>query len=126
MNIFKALSQAGVTEQSLREFSHIFHHFDVNKQGRLNHDDFKMSLRALGYELGPGSSFDPEFERILDVVDSQRLGYVQYQDYMSLLIRKETENVSSVDDVIDAFRAFTENGDKPYITKRELLAVNIL
>lgn len=69
---------------------------------------------------------DIEFERILDIVDPQRLGYIGLQDYMSFLIRKETENISSMDDVVDAFKALTENGDKPYITRKELVTVIII
>ena len=121
----KALSQTGVTEDSLREFSHIFRHFDSTKSGRLSHDEFKLCLRALGYDLplDDQRAVDIEFERILDIVDPQRLGYIGLQDYMSFLIRKETENISSMDDVVDAFKALTENGDKPYITRKELVTV---
>lgn len=123
----KARNQTGVTEQSLREFSHIFRHFDAEKHGRLTHEQFKMCLRALGYDLAPDElrMVDLEFERILDIVDPQRVGYISLQDYMSFLISKETENISSMNDVVDAFRALTENGDKPFITRREIVTVSV-
>ena len=91
----------------------------------MSHDEFKLCLRALGYDLplDDQRAVDIEFERILDIVDPQRLGYIGLQDYMSFLIRKETENISSMDDVVDAFKALTENGDKPYITRKELVTV---
>ena len=121
----KALNQTGVTEQSLREFSHMFRHFDVEKRARLTHEEFKMCLRALGYEMGSSeAAIDAEFERILNLVDPQRSGYIGLQDYMSFLIRKETENISSLEDVIEAFRTLTENGNKPFITRRELYSVS--
>lgn len=104
----------------------MFRHFDSEKRGRLSHDEFKMCLRALGYDLAPietNKSIDPQFEYILNMVDPQRVGYVGLQDYMSFLIRKETDNISSMDDVVDAFKALTENGNKPYITKKELYSV---
>ena len=44
----QARNQSGVTEQSLREFSMMFKHFDREKTGKLDHDQFKSCLRALG------------------------------------------------------------------------------
>ncbi len=122
----QARNQSGVTEQSLREFSMMFKHFDREKSGRLDHDQFKSCLRALGYDLPmvePGEK-DVIFESILDIVDPNRDGFVNLQDYMAFMISRETDNISSVDDVINAFKALTENGDRPYITREELSVVS--
>lgn len=122
----QARNQSGVTEQSLREFSMMFKHFDREKSGRLDHEQFKSCLRALGYDLPvvePGAR-DNIFENILDIVDPNRDGFVNLQDYMAFMISRETDNISSVADVINAFKALTENGERPYITKEELYAVN--
>jgi len=118
----QARNQSGVTEQSLREFSMMFKHFDREKTGRLDHDQFKSCLRALGYDLPvvePGQK-EAVIENILDTVDPNRDGFVNLQDYMAFMINKETDNISSVDDVINAFKALTENGERPYITREEL------
>ena len=118
----QARNQSGVTEQSLREFSMMFKHFDREKTGKLDHDQFKSCLRALGYDLPmvePGQK-DVIFENILDIVDPNRDGFVNLQDYMAFMISRETDNISSVEDVINAFKALTENGDRPYITSEEL------
>jgi spectrin alpha len=118
----QARNQSGVTEQSLREFSMMFKHFDREKTGRLDHDQFKSCLRALGYDLPmveEGQS-DPLFDSILETVDPNLGGFVNLQDYMAFMISKETDNISSVADVINAFKALTENGDRPFITKEEL------
>lgn len=120
----QARNQSGVTEQSLREFSMMFKHFDREKTGRLDHEQFKSCLRALGYDLPvvePGSR-DNIFESILDIVDPNRDGFVNLQDYMAFMISRETDNISSVADVINAFKALTENGERPYITREELYA----
>lgn len=120
----QALSQPGVTEDALRDFYTMFNRLDRDKQGRISHADFKLCLITLNFELEPDDvKFDPRFEHILNQVDPQRLGYVALNEYMAFLIRKESDNVSSTNDVIDAFRALTENGNKPYITKKELFAV---
>jgi len=120
----QARNQSGVTEQSLREFSMMFKHFDREKTGRLDHDQFKSCLRALGYDLPmvePGQK-DETFETILEMVDPNRDGFVTLQDYMAFMISRETDNISSVDDVINAFKALTDNSERPYITREELEA----
>lgn len=49
-------------------------HFDKEKSGRLNHQEFKSCLRSLGYDLPmvEEGEPDPEFESILDIVDPNR------------------------------------------------------
>lgn len=61
------LSVPGVSEDALKEFSMMFKHFDKDKSGRLNHQEFKSCLRALGYDLPmvEESQPDPEFDAIL-------------------------------------------------------------
>ena len=45
------------------------------------------------------------------------------QEYMAFMISRETENVQSAREVIDAFRALT-TGEKGFITATELFAVS--
>ena len=54
-----------------------------------------------------------------------RDGQVSLQEYMAFMISRETENVQSSSEVMEAFRALT-SGDKPYITAQELYAVSII
>ncbi|KAK6636692.1 hypothetical protein RUM43_010354 [Polyplax serrata] len=119
----QARNQSGVSEDALKEFSMMFKHFDKDKSGRLNHQEFKSCLRALGYDLPmmEEGQPDPEFEDILDVVDRNRDGFVSLKEYMTFMIRKETENVQSSDEIENAFRAITA-ADRPYVTKDELYA----
>ena len=67
-------NQSGVSEEALREFSMMFKHFDKDKSGKLNHQEFRSCLRALGYDLPmvEEGQKDPEFEVILDSVDPNR------------------------------------------------------
>ncbi|KAJ8346496.1 hypothetical protein SKAU_G00278970 [Synaphobranchus kaupii] len=90
----QARNTTGVTEEALKEFSMMFKHFDKEKSGRLNHQEFKSCLRSLGYDLPmveEGES-DMEFESILDTVDPNRDGQVSLQEYMAFMISRETEN----------------------------------
>lgn len=116
----QARNQSGVSEEALKEFSMMFKHFDKNKSGRLDHQEFKSCLRALGYDLPmvEEGQADPEFESILDVVDPNRTG-VTLQDYIAFMISRETENVRSSEEVENAFRAIAAN-ERPYVTSEEL------
>ena len=64
----------GVSEESLKEISLMFKHFDKNKTGRLEHHEFKSCLRSLGYDLPmvEDTEEDREFQAVLDVVDPNR------------------------------------------------------
>jgi hypothetical protein len=54
-----------------------------------------------------------------------RSGTVPLPEYMTFMISRETENVSSIEDVVLAFKSLTENSERPYITRDELYAVSI-
>merc|ERR1739838_616332 len=119
----QARNQSGVTEDQLKEFSMMFRHFDKDKTGKLSHDEFKSCLRALGYDLPVAEEEgeeEPEFDAILAIVDPNKDGSVQLQDYMAFMISKETENVQSFEDVENAFKTITS--EREYITKEELYA----
>lgn len=49
-------------------------HFDKDRSGKLDHQEFKSCLRALGYDLPmvEEGQPDPEFQNILDIVDPNR------------------------------------------------------
>lgn len=121
----QAKSLSGVSEESLKEFTMMFKHFDRDRVGRLNHKDFKSCMRALGYDLPmvEEGQKDVEFEEILDVVDPARSGFVYLTDFIAMMIAKETDNISSQEEVINAFRSITN--DRPYITIEELNAVSL-
>lgn len=121
----QARNQSGVSEDSLKEFSMMFKHFDKDKSGKLNHQEFKSCLRALGYDLPmvEEGQPDPEFEEIVNVVDPNRDGHVSLQEYIAFMISKETENVQSYEEIENAFRAITAS-DRPYVTKDELYSVS--
>ncbi len=55
-------------------FSPLVRHFDKDRSGKLDHQEFKSCLRSLGYDIAlmEGGETDPEFEAILDQVDPNR------------------------------------------------------
>uniref|UniRef100_A0A669B8N3 Spectrin alpha chain, non-erythrocytic 1 n=1 Tax=Oreochromis niloticus TaxID=8128 RepID=A0A669B8N3_ORENI len=115
------LDQLGMRMQHNLEQQIQARHFDKEKSGRLNHQEFKSCLRSLGYDLPmvEEGEPDPEFEAILDTVDPNRDGNVSLQEYMAFMISRETENVKSSEEIESAFRALSAE-NKPYVTKEEL------
>ncbi|XP_074621265.1 spectrin alpha chain, non-erythrocytic 1-like [Acropora palmata] len=118
----QARNTTGVSEETLKEFTIMFKHFDKDKTGYLDHQEFKSCLRSLGYDLSivEEGEEDPEFEAILRTVDPNGDGVVSMGEYMSFMISRETENVGSSEEVINAFKALTEGGKRLYVTEAEL------
>uniref|UniRef100_H0W5L2 Spectrin alpha chain, erythrocytic 1 n=1 Tax=Cavia porcellus TaxID=10141 RepID=H0W5L2_CAVPO len=116
----QAKDTIGVSEDTLKEFSTTYKHFDENLTGRLTHKEFRSCLRGLNYYLPMVEEDEPEprFQRFLDAVDPGRKGYVSLEDYTSFLIDKESENIKTSDDIESAFQALAEG--KSYITKDDL------
>jgi len=134
-------NMTGVSEDTMNEFSIMFKHFDKNQTGKLEHEEFRSCLRSLGYDLRGSSNQNDEkmsqdsnvtqdsqevvsqenreFQAILDIVDPNHDGFVSLQEYMSFMISRETENVTSMQEVENAFKALSEEG-KPYLTKQEI------
>ena len=79
------------------------------------------SLRALGYDLpmAEEGEREPEFEAILDALDPNRDGFVTLQEYMAYMISRETDKVTSSEDIENAFRAITTD-EREFVTKAEL------
>ncbi|XP_045310795.1 spectrin alpha chain, erythrocytic 1 isoform X2 [Leopardus geoffroyi] len=116
----QAKDTIGVSEETLKEFSTTYKHFDENLTGRLSHRDFRSCLRGLNYYLPMVEDDEPEpkFEKFLDVVDPGRKGYITLEDYTSFLIDKESENIKSSDEIENGFQALAEG--KAYITKDDM------
>jgi len=117
----QACDQHGVSEDALRDCMMLFKHFDKDKSGKLSHQELKSCLRAHGYNINVAEEgeVDPEFEAILNKVDPNRDGQVTLQSFITFIIERETENVQSAEDVLNAFKALTSS-EKPYITSNEL------
>ena len=58
-------------ENSNLNYLYFFRHFDKDKTGYLDHQEFKSCLRSLGYDLSivEEGEEDPEFQAILRTVD---------------------------------------------------------
>ncbi|XP_065647133.1 spectrin alpha chain, non-erythrocytic 1 isoform X2 [Hydra vulgaris] len=118
----QAKNRTGVSEEKLKEFTSMFKHFDKDRTGFLEHQEFKSCLRSLGYNLPlvEEGADDPEFNSILFTVDPNNDGVVSLNEYIAFMISRETENVKSAKEVDEAFRAITDGGKQIYVTEQEL------
>lgn len=127
-NSFLGMNWIGNFKRLLCIFSVFYFGFSLQEKcGRLDHQQFKSCLRALGYDLPmvDEGQPEPEFQRILDIVDPNRDGYVTLQEYMAFMISKETENIQSSEEIESAFRALSKEF-RPYVTAEELYAVSCI
>lgn len=107
----------GITQEQLNEFRGTFNHFDKNRTGRLNPDEFKSSLVSLGYNVRSDKQGDAEFRRIMTVVDPNATGYVAFGTFLDFMTRESTDT-DTAEQIVDSFRVLS--GDKQYITAEDL------
>ena len=76
--IYTQLLSNPVSFQLSKLSYHGCRHFDKDRSGKLEHQEFKSCLRSLGYDIAlmEGGETDPEFEAILDQVDPNRYAII--------------------------------------------------
>ena len=58
--------------------------------------------------------------------DFSRLGYLSFEDYMAFMVSRETDNIESIAEVLEAFRAIASERENSYVTEEELQQVKLL
>ncbi|KAA0190016.1 hypothetical protein HAZT_HAZT001702 [Hyalella azteca] len=107
----------GISQEQLNEFRSSFNHFDKNRTGKLNPDEFKSCLISLGYSIGKDHQGEIDFQRIMSIVDPNSSGYTQFDAFLDFMTRENVDS-DTAEQVIDSFRILA--GDKPYILPEEL------
>lgn len=107
----------GVTEEQMKEYRASFNHFDKDQTNRLEKPEFRKCLISLGYNIDISNEEDPEFLRIMKLVDPNQVGSVTFQAFLDFMTH-ETTDTDTADQVLESFRILA--GDKPYITAEEL------
>lgn len=99
----------GITQDQLNEFRQSFNHFDKNRTGRLNPDEFKSCLVSLGYSIRNDKQGDSDFRRIMSIVDPNNTAYVTFDAFLDFMTRESTDT-DTAEQIIDSFRILA--GDK--------------
>ncbi|KAE9549713.1 hypothetical protein FO519_007077 [Halicephalobus sp. NKZ332] len=106
----------GITEEQMKEYRSSFNHFDRDRCG-LDHDQLKSCLISLGQDIRPGAEGDKEMQRIVSVLDPNRMGRVSFDAFVDFMTR-ENADADTVEQMINSFRILAAG--KPYITAEEL------
>merc|ERR1712106_972479 len=107
----------GITQEQLNEFRGSFNHFDKNRTGKLNPDEFKSCLISLGYSIGKDKQGDIDFQRICGIVDPNSTGFIMFDAFLDFMTRENVDS-DTAEQVIDSFRILA--GDKAFILPEEL------
>ncbi|XP_064403007.1 alpha-actinin-1-like [Halichondria panicea] len=107
----------GLSEAQLQEYRQSFNHFDKDKSGQLDKNEFRACLLSLGYKLGNDPMADPVYDKIWGDIDPNETGYVSFEAFVQFM-SKEMVDEDSADQVMASFKILA--GEKAYITADEL------
>merc|ERR1719244_695031 len=105
-----------LTSEQIREYKETFEMFDKNRNGTINSKELATAMRSFGMK-----PTQKEIENMIKEVDGDRNGYVDFDEFLSLMSRK----VSKTDmkkELMSAFKTFDRNGDG-FIIKSEFQKV---
>ncbi|KAJ1951780.1 Calcium-binding component of the spindle pole body (SPB) half-bridge [Dispira parvispora] len=105
------------TEEQRQEIQEVFNMFDTDKDEKLDYYEFKVAMKALGFDLPKGEIMG--LIRNHDRTGDNRLGYGAFYDIMSEKIR----NRDPVDEIRKAFKLFDDKS-KGRITMGDLKRVS--
>lgn len=92
----------GITEEQMKEYRSSFNHFDRDRCG-LDHEQLKSCLISLGQDIRPGAEGDSEMQRIISVLDPNRMGRVSFDAFVDFMTR-ENADADTVEQMINSFR----------------------
>lgn len=98
----------GITQDQLNEFRVSFNHFDKNRTGRLNPDEFRSCLISLGYNIRSDRQSETDFRRIMNIVDPNSTGYISFDAFLDFMTR-ETTDTDTAEQIIDSFRILAQD-----------------
>ncbi|KAK3581943.1 hypothetical protein CHS0354_007065 [Potamilus streckersoni] len=112
----------GLTEKEEQELKQTFELFDKNKDGRISSEELGCVLRTLGH-----SCSKQEIEDMIRNVDSNENGYVEFDEFLTMMRRAKANILVDHDlskdpkdaEKREAFRVFDMDGNG-YIDKHEL------
>ncbi|XP_064597366.1 neo-calmodulin-like isoform X2 [Liolophura sinensis] len=109
----------GFTDKETLELSQAFSHFDKNHDGKISSDELASVIKILRFNIS-----ESEVEEMIRIVDKNENGFVDYDEYLSLMRRfsKNTPNRDVDEKTLEAFRVFDLDGNG-FIDRQELQCV---
>lgn len=119
-NQILARDASNCTEEQLEEYKASFDHFDKDGSGFLERHEFRACLLSLGQDMpatvAEGEA-DPEFERVMGIVDPNGDGKISYDEFISFK-SQENADAESSGELLEAFQLLA--GDKEYVMTADL------
>lgn len=97
-------SRPSVYLQNSEEVKKVFSRFDSNGDGRIDSSELASVLNALG-----SNSSQPEVDKMMEEMDSDRDGFVNIQEFADFCAKKVEGDESGVKELRDAFDMYDAN-----------------
>ena len=93
-----------LTTEQILEFREAFQTFDKDGNGSITTKELGTVMRSLGQNLS-----ESEIKEIIDEVDEDKNGTIDFQEFLSLMARK-MKIIDKEDELIDAFKILDLDG----------------
>ena len=93
-----------LTSEQILEFREAFQAFDKDGNGSITTKELGTVMRSLGQNLS-----EAEIKEIIDEVDEDKNGTIDFQEFLSLMARK-MKLLDKEDELIDAFKKLDLDG----------------
>ena len=93
-----------LTSEQILEFREAFQAFDKDGNGSITTKELGTVMRSLGQNLS-----ESEIKEIIDEVDEDKNGTIDFQEFLSLMARK-MKLLDKEDELIDAFKKLDLDG----------------
>ncbi|VDP81440.1 unnamed protein product [Echinostoma caproni] len=108
----------GLSVEQMEDLRTCFSHFDKDRTGRLEPNEFKACLVSLGHKFSDDKrGGETDFSRIMQQVDPGRKGYVTFEGFLNFMTR-ESADQDTAEQIIQSFKALA--GDKGCVTAADL------
>lgn len=97
--------RADLTEEQKLELQEAFNMFDTDGSGKIQANELRVALRALGFE--PSKD---ELRRMITDVDKKGDGLLDFPQFMEAIVKKISEP-DTEEEIMKSFRLFDQNGD---------------
>lgn len=95
-----------IPEDKLAEYKDAFDIFDKDKSGDISVKELSALFKTLGHTIP-----DSEIKDLIDSVDTSGTGVVSFDEFVSLLLKVESQNDTEEEEVIKAFKVFDKDGN---------------
>jgi len=111
----KMQANTGISAELLQEFKELFVHFDTDKKGALDRNEFKNSVQSLGEQLSK-----QEIEDLFLKADKDKSNTISFDEFTKIMADRMTDN-DTEEEVLGAFKMLT--GGKEFVIAENLTDV---